>query len=95
MALCLAVGATAAPVSVAYTYDALNRLTAASYADGGGVAYTYDGAGNRLSLVVTPPPNIDTTSTTTTTTSSTDRTTSTTVASSTTTTQGITTDQVV
>jgi RHS Repeat len=48
MALCLAVGATAAPVSVAYTYDALNRLTAVSYADGGGVAYTYDGAGKGL-----------------------------------------------
>jgi YD repeat-containing protein len=93
MALCLAVGSAAAPVSVAYTYDTLNRLTAAAYTDGSGIAYAYDGAGNLLSLVVTPPPNADTTTTTTTTTttSSTEGTTSTTVASSTTTTQASTT----
>ena len=36
-----------------YTYDALNRLTAVSYTGGGGLTYSYDAAGNRLSRVST------------------------------------------
>jgi hypothetical protein len=38
-----------------YTYDSLNRLAAVQYDNGGGIAYTYDKAGNRLSSFVTPP----------------------------------------
>ncbi|MHC1783579.1 MAG: RHS repeat domain-containing protein [Anaerolineaceae bacterium] len=34
---------------IVYTYDALNRLTAAEYSSGIYFHYTYDGAGNRLS----------------------------------------------
>lgn len=33
-----------------YTYDTLNRLTQVVYADGETVSYTYDAAGNRLSM---------------------------------------------
>jgi RHS repeat-associated protein len=36
-------------VTVIYTYDALNRLTAADYSNGDYFHYTYDGVGNRLS----------------------------------------------
>ena len=38
-----------------YTYDSLNRLTAVSYTAGGGQSYSYDAAGNLMSLVSTPP----------------------------------------
>jgi|GEM_PF-1856171 len=34
--------------TISYTYDALNRLTGADYADGKYFHYTYDAAGNRL-----------------------------------------------
>lgn len=39
----------AANGSVAYTYDALGRLSTASYDTGVCIAYTYDANGNRLS----------------------------------------------
>ncbi len=36
-----------------YTYDELNRLRRVEYEDGSVIEYTYDGAGNRLTLSVT------------------------------------------
>ena len=44
--------ATAANGSVAYTYDALGRVTTSSYDTGVCVIYTYDANGNRLSQTV-------------------------------------------
>jgi len=44
--------ASAANGSVAYTYDALGRVTTASYDTGVCVIYTYDANGNRLSQTV-------------------------------------------
>lgn len=44
--------ATAANGSVAYTYDALGRVTTASYDTGVCIIYTYDPNGNRLSQTV-------------------------------------------
>lgn len=44
--------AWAANGSVAYTYDALGRVTSASYDTGVIVIYTYDANGNRLSQVI-------------------------------------------
>jgi YD repeat-containing protein len=41
--------AQAANGSVVYTYDALGRLTSASYDTGVCIAYTYDANSNRLS----------------------------------------------
>ena len=38
--------------NVAYTYDALDRLTRAEYSDGTVVEYRYDAAGNRIGHVV-------------------------------------------
>jgi RHS repeat-associated protein len=38
------------PVTINYTYDPLNRLTAADYSTGDYYHYTYDPVGNRLSL---------------------------------------------
>jgi YD repeat-containing protein len=38
-----------------YTYDALNRLTQVTYRTGAQTTYTYDAAGNRLTLVATSP----------------------------------------
>ena len=35
-------------VTVTYTYDSLNRLTQATYANNSTISYTYDAAGNRL-----------------------------------------------
>ncbi len=49
--------ATAQNGSVAYTYDALGRVTTASYDTGVCIAYAYDANGNRLSekiLVISP-----------------------------------------
>jgi YD repeat-containing protein len=42
----------AANGSVAYTYDALGRVTTASYDTGVCIIYTYDANGNRLSETV-------------------------------------------
>ena len=38
-----------------YTYDSLNRLTAVVYSNGGGQTYSYDAAGNMLSVVSVAP----------------------------------------
>jgi YD repeat-containing protein len=38
--------------SVVYTYDALGRITTASYDTGVIIIYTYDATGNRLSQVI-------------------------------------------
>lgn len=43
--------------TIIYTYDSLNRLTAVDYGNGAAITYTYDAAGNRLTLVSTPPPD--------------------------------------
>jgi len=40
-------------VSIDYTYDALNRLTSATYSNGTAFAYTYDAAGNVLTYAAT------------------------------------------
>jgi hypothetical protein len=42
----------AANGSVAYTYDALGRVTTASYDTGVCIIYTYDANGNRLSQTI-------------------------------------------
>ena len=44
--------AFAANGSVVYTYDALGRITTASYDTGVIVIYTYDANGNRLTQVI-------------------------------------------
>lgn len=44
--------AYAANGSVAYTYDALGRVTTASYDTGVCIIYTYDANGNRLSETI-------------------------------------------
>lgn len=44
--------AQAANGSVAYTYDALGRVTTASYDTGVCIIYTYDPNGNRLSETI-------------------------------------------
>jgi len=44
--------ASAANGSVVYTYDALGRLTVASYDTGVCILYTYDAVGNRLSQTI-------------------------------------------
>ena len=36
--------------AVDYSYDALNRLTKVTYDNGAFIAYSYDAAGNRLTL---------------------------------------------
>lgn len=43
---------------VVYAYDALGRLTSATYPNGVTITYTYDAAGNRTQVVAasTPPP---------------------------------------
>lgn len=45
-------GARAANGSVVYTYDALGRVTTASYDTGVIVIYTYDANGNRTQQVI-------------------------------------------
>lgn len=44
--------ATPASDSITYSYDSLNRLLAASYADGRSLSYSYDPAGNRTALQI-------------------------------------------
>src|SRR3990170_6791398 len=44
--------------TITYTYDSLNRLTRVDYGNGYTIEYTYDAAGNRLTLKAsdtTPP----------------------------------------
>ncbi len=53
LALCLPLVLVAD--SVTYTYDSLNRLVKAVYADGTTIAYSYDSSGNRLALVISNP----------------------------------------
>jgi YD repeat-containing protein len=38
--------------TISYEYDRLNRLTSVTYGDGTRIAYTYDGAGNRLGRTI-------------------------------------------
>jgi len=52
MLISLNSGAEAANGSVAYTYDALGRVTSASYDTGVIIIYTYDANGNRLSQTI-------------------------------------------
>jgi YD repeat-containing protein len=42
-------------LQITYAYDDLNRLTEARYSNGLQVRYSYDPAGNRTSVEVTPP----------------------------------------
>jgi len=51
-AICALTLAHAANGSVAYTYDALGRVTTASYDTGVCVLYSYDPNGNRLSETI-------------------------------------------
>ena len=45
--------------NISTTYDSLNRLTRVDYDNGTSVAYTYDAAGNRLTLVTQAAPPSD------------------------------------
>jgi RHS repeat-associated protein len=45
-------------LTITYTYDALNRLTAADYSDGSFFHYAYDSAGNRLSETTQAESNV-------------------------------------
>jgi YD repeat-containing protein len=42
--------------SVVYAYDNLGRLSRATYSNGVVIAYAYDAAGNRTSVVITGAP---------------------------------------
>jgi YD repeat-containing protein len=52
---CRAAGWDVAPQTTAYAYDGQGRLTGVDYPDGRHAAYSYDGAGNRLTEVETVP----------------------------------------
>jgi len=41
---------------VSYTYDTLGRVTQVSYSNGTVIAYSYDAAGNRSTVVVSGAP---------------------------------------
>lgn len=43
--------------TITYTYDDLNRLTSTDYGNGTSTSYTYDAAGNRLTMTTTPQGN--------------------------------------
>ena len=51
-----AASATAVAGSVAYEYDALGRLTKATYSNAVVIVYAYDAAGNRTTYTVTGAP---------------------------------------
>jgi len=54
----LFIGAKSHAAAITYTYDSLNRLTRVVYGNGDTIEYTYDAAGNRLTLKAsdtTPP----------------------------------------
>jgi YD repeat-containing protein len=53
--LMLAFCSLASAATVTYTYDNLNRLTGVDYGNGSTEQYSYDAAGNRLSLSVEAP----------------------------------------
>jgi YD repeat-containing protein len=55
LALFLPTPAQAVSATVAYTYDALGRVTKATYSTGTTITYTYDAAGNRTAQTVTCP----------------------------------------
>lgn len=46
----------AALAAESYTYDAYGRLTSVTYSDGSSVTYTYDAAGNRLTVAQAAAP---------------------------------------
>jgi YD repeat-containing protein len=52
MLVCLIIPSLALGATIDYQYDSLDRLVAVRYSDGTRIAYTYDGAGNRLTMVV-------------------------------------------
>ncbi len=49
-------GSSSFAAGVAYQYDSLNRLTKVQYSSGRSIAYTYDPAGNTLSISVSLGP---------------------------------------
>ncbi|PTR05346.1 YD repeat-containing protein [Nitrosospira sp. Nsp5] len=51
-----AMSGPALAASVVYTYDALGRLSKATYSTGAIITYAYDAAGNRTSAVTTGAP---------------------------------------
>jgi YD repeat-containing protein len=55
----MVVASTSVAGTVQYTYDELNRLTAAAYADGTIVSYEYDAVGNRTAKDLTDGDNDD------------------------------------
>ena len=56
MVLVVGISRNVSAASIAYTYDSLNRLSQAAYADGTVITYTYDAAGNRLTQATTGGP---------------------------------------
>jgi len=50
--------ATAQGQSVTYAYDALGRITQATYQNGAVVTYTYDAAGSMIAVEASAPPNL-------------------------------------
>jgi YD repeat-containing protein len=57
----LFIGAKSHAATITYTYDSHNRLTRVDYGNGDTIEYTYDAAGNRLTLKAsdTTPPGTD------------------------------------
>lgn len=56
LAGCVLFSVAAHAASVTYVYDALGRLSKATYSNGTVITYSYDAAGNRTSVVVTGVP---------------------------------------
>src|SRR3972149_9983531 len=56
----MVLSASAHAATITYTYDNLNRLTKVDHGNGTTTEYTYDAAGNRMTLLsidATPPSN--------------------------------------